>query len=71
MKLLSALLICTALASCGTATSDGPNERDATNAVLVEHTCNAECKGDEHEYAHGEKGHECSPQCQYVREKRK
>lgn len=38
---------------------------------LVEHVCSEECQGSEHEYAHGEKGHECTPQCKYMREKRK
>lgn len=33
-----------------------------------EHVCTAACKGDKHIYAHGEKGHECSPDCQRMRE---
>jgi predicted ester cyclase len=32
-------------------------------AMEKEHVCNPGCKGDKHNYLHGEKGHVCSPDC--------
>ncbi len=44
----------------------GEMKSDSTSMSMVEmheHICNPGCKGDKHNYLHGEKGHECSPAC--------
>lgn len=37
---------------------------------LVEHVCTDKCENEHHMYAHGEKGHVCSPVCKRIREKK-
>lgn len=38
--------------------------------TLVEHKCSSSCHGEDHHFKHGEKGHECTPQCKRMRDKK-
>ena len=51
--------------SCGSG-----NPEMNKNMQLVEHVCTDQCLGETHLYAHGEKGHICSPACKRIRDKK-
>ena len=38
-------------------------ETKETPVQLKDHVCNGACKDGKHVYAHGEKGHVCTPEC--------
>jgi predicted ester cyclase len=43
-------------------------EPGGSMAMEKEHVCNPGCKGDKHNYLHGEKGHVCSPDCPMMKD---